>query len=81
MDEMVSIPPVVGEPGLDDDDDFDVLADGVVVGRIMKAATAPLGLPDVRLSRRSHADARVRGDPRGRDGRLREKLAAGVGAP
>jgi hypothetical protein len=27
------------------DDDFDVLADGVVVGRIMKAAAAPVGLP------------------------------------
>jgi hypothetical protein len=25
------------------DDDFDVLADGVVVGRIMKAAAAPVG--------------------------------------
>jgi hypothetical protein len=27
------------------DDDFDVLADGVVVGRIMKAAAAPVGTP------------------------------------
>ena len=27
------------------DDDFDVLADGVVVGRIMEAAAAPVGLP------------------------------------
>ena len=26
------------------DDDFDVLCDGVVVGRIMKAAAAPVGL-------------------------------------
>jgi hypothetical protein len=26
------------------DDDFDVLADGVVVGRIMKAAAAPVGM-------------------------------------
>jgi hypothetical protein len=26
------------------DDDFDVLADGVVVGRIMKTATAPVGM-------------------------------------
>jgi hypothetical protein len=25
------------------DDDFDVLADGVVVGRIMKAAAVPVG--------------------------------------
>ena len=27
-----------------DDDDFDVLADGVVVGRIMKAAAVPVGM-------------------------------------
>ena len=27
------------------DDDFDVLADGVVVGRIMKAAASPEGTP------------------------------------
>jgi hypothetical protein len=27
------------------DDDYDVIADGVVVGRIMKAAAAPLGTP------------------------------------
>ena len=27
------------------DDDFDVLADGAVVGRIMKAAAAPVGAP------------------------------------
>jgi hypothetical protein len=28
-----------------DDDDYDVLADGIVVGRIMKAAAAPVGTP------------------------------------
>jgi hypothetical protein len=27
------------------DDDFDVLANGVVVGRIMKASAAPVGTP------------------------------------
>jgi hypothetical protein len=27
------------------DDDYDVLADGIVVGRIMRAAAAPLGTP------------------------------------
>ena len=27
------------------DDDYDVLADGEVVGRIMKAAAAPIGQP------------------------------------
>ena len=28
-----------------DDDDFDVLADGAVVGRIFKAYAAPMGMP------------------------------------
>jgi hypothetical protein len=28
-----------------DDDDYDVLAEGIVVGRIMKAEAAPVGLP------------------------------------
>ena len=27
------------------DDDYDVLADGVVIGRLMKAAAAPIGTP------------------------------------
>jgi len=27
------------------EDDYDVLADGVVVGRVMKAAAAPVGTP------------------------------------
>ena len=27
------------------DDDYDVLADGVVVGRILKSAAAPVGMP------------------------------------
>jgi hypothetical protein len=27
------------------EDDYDVLADGIVVGRIMKAAAAPVGQP------------------------------------
>jgi hypothetical protein len=28
-----------------DDDDYDVLADGVIVGRIMETAAAPVGTP------------------------------------
>jgi hypothetical protein len=38
------------------DDDYDVLADGVVVGRIFKAAASPVGSPWMccRLSRRSN---------------------------
>jgi len=56
-----------------DDDDFDVLADGGVVGRIMKTVCRASWLAvdvDARLrpSRRSHADARLCGDARGRDG-------------
>jgi hypothetical protein len=55
------------------DDDFDVLADGVVVGRIMKAASvAGRNVLDVdarfRAPRRPHANARLRADARGRDG-------------
>jgi len=30
-----------------DDDDYDVLADGVVVGRIMETAAAPVGQPSM----------------------------------
>jgi hypothetical protein len=46
------------------EDDFDVLADGVVVGRIMKAEAAPVGDPmDVdagfRPSRRPHTHSRI----------------------
>ena len=60
------------------DDDFDVVADGVVVGRIMKAAAAPVGVPWLwthPVLRRSSADARLRGEARGRDGGVREELA------
>jgi hypothetical protein len=32
-------------PGEWKDDDYDVLADGAVVGRMMKAAAAPVGTP------------------------------------
>jgi len=64
------------------DDDYDVLCDGLVVGRIMKAAAAPVGAVDVdarvRLSRGPHANARLRADARGRHGGVRKKLAVGV---
>src|SRR6516164_115430 len=36
------------------------------------------GRPRLRATRRSHADAWLRGDARGRDGGVREELAAGV---
>jgi hypothetical protein len=62
------------------DDDFDVHTDGAVIGRIMKVhATCRLALDvDARFRARGpHSDARLRGDARGRDGGVREKLAAG----
>jgi hypothetical protein len=53
-----------------------VLADGVVVGRIMKAAAAPVRYAvdvdiGLRVARRPHADDRLRRDARGRDGGIR----------
>jgi hypothetical protein len=60
------------------EDDYDVLADGVVVGRIMKAAAVPVGMSWMWPPRRPHADARLRAEARGRDGGVRQKLAAGM---
>jgi hypothetical protein len=63
------------------DDDFDVLADGVVVGGIMKAAAAPIGQPWLwTLAFGQHEDrtSRLRANARGRDGGIRQELAAGV---
>jgi hypothetical protein len=66
------------------DDHFDVLADGVVVGRTFKTNAAPVGSPwsgrSPSASRGSHADARLRGNSRGGDGGVRQVLAAGVTA-
>jgi hypothetical protein len=57
------------------DDDFDVLANGEVVGRFYKASAAPVHSPwmwNTRFSasRGSNANARLCCDRRGRDGRL-----------
>jgi hypothetical protein len=65
------------------DDDFDVLADGAVVGRIMRVHAAPGGnAVDAdtcfRSPRGPHANARLYRDARGRHGGVREKLAEGV---
>ena len=49
------------------DDDYDVRADGIAVGRIMKAAAAPVGTPWMWTM----ADARLRADTRGCDGGVR----------
>ena len=40
------------------DDDYDVLAEGIVVGRIMKAAAAPLGTPWVWTVAYGHHEVR-----------------------
>jgi hypothetical protein len=60
-----------------------VLADGVVIGRIMKAAAAPVGTSSMwTLMFDCHEDrtpeARLRADARGRDGGVREELAKEV---
>jgi hypothetical protein len=65
------------------DDDYNVLENGVVVGRIFKVPVAPEGRPwmwasGLRLSQRPHADALLRGITRGCDGGIRQELAAGV---
>jgi hypothetical protein len=66
------------------DDDYDVLADSVVVGRIFNAAASPVGMPwlwtlafghhEDRTPPHGYAASRARGG----DDRVREKLAAGV---
>jgi hypothetical protein len=64
------------------EDDFDVIADGFVVGRIFKVNAAPVGEPwmwtRLRASRRPHGNARLCRDARGRNGGIRQELAAGV---
>jgi hypothetical protein len=60
-------------------EDYDVLADGAVVGRIFQVHAAPrrnavdvdIGL---RASRGSHSDTRLCRDPRSRDGGIRQEL-------
>jgi len=58
-----------------------VLCDGVVVGRIMKVAAVLVGMFwmwTLAYDVGSLAAARLRADARGRDGGVREKLAAGI---
>ena len=61
------------------DDDYDVLENGVVVGRIFCLdAVGPQGRPWMWASRPQRGNtagsARIRADARSRDGRLREEL-------
>ena len=65
------------------DDDFDVLSNGTVVGRIFKVHAAPVGSPWMWTLAFGYQEDRtpthpLRCDPRGRDGSVREELAAGV---
>jgi hypothetical protein len=58
------------------DDDFDVLADGAVVGRIFKVHAAPVGMPWMWTlafghHEGSHTVLWLQGDARGRDGGFR----------
>ena len=80
MSSLILKPASASRPGGDwNADDFDVLADGVVVGRIMLAAAAPVGSPWLwTLAYGPHADARLRADARGGDGGVREELEARV---
>jgi len=65
------------------DDDFDVLVIGIVVGRIFKSNSSPVGSPWMWTlafghDEDSHTDAQLRSDARGGHGGVREELAAGV---
>ena len=63
------------------DDDNDVLAEGIVVGRIMKTAASPAGTPWLWTLAFGHHEnrtphPRICRNPRGRHGSVREELAA-----
>ena len=64
------------------EDDYDVLADPAVVGRILKVYAAPIGPPWMWTLAFGHhgdnADARLCRDARGCDGRVRKELAEGM---
>jgi hypothetical protein len=60
------------------DEDYDVLVDGIVVDRIMKVHAAPVGTPwlwTLTFGQHEDANARLRADARGRDGGIRQELA------
>ena len=63
------------------EDDYDVLADGTVVGRIMKAAAAPVGTPwmwTLLLYHEGRTPTHGYEPTRGSDGRVRQELAEGM---
>jgi hypothetical protein len=64
-----------------DDDDFDVLADGVVVGRIFNSNAGPVGSPwmwTLAFGYHEHRTPHPRLRRARRDGGIRQKLAAGM---
>src|SRR5215831_6760142 len=65
------------------DDDYDVLAGGVVIGRILKSAAAPAGTPWLWTPAYGHHEDRTpthayEADARGCDGSVRQELAAPI---
>ena len=67
------------------DDDFDVLADGAVVGRNLKVHAAPVGSPWIWTLAYGHNEDRTQTHgyaetSRGRDGGVRKELAANLNA-
>jgi hypothetical protein len=67
------------------DDDYDVLADGVLVGRIFKANAAPVGAPWMWTLAFGHHEDRTPthgyAATRGGNGGVREELAEGMTTP
>src|SRR5437899_759350 len=61
------------------DDDYDVICDGAVVGRIFKAGASPVGLPWLWTLAFGHLEDRTpthgyEATRKGRDGGIRQKL-------
>ena len=70
-----------GDPSRRRDNDYDVLENGVIVGRIFKVPVAPKDRPWMcERPRRAHLarSARLCRDARGRDGSVREEVAQGL---
>ena len=58
--------------------DYEVIADDWIVGRIVLSDTSPAERPWLWSLDRPHPDARLRGDTRGGHGRIRQELAARI---
>ena len=81
IDQILTVAANATPPRDPNDDDFDVLCDGVVVGRIMKAAAVPVGMSWMwTLAFGYHEDRTATHgyEPGGRHGGVRQELAAGI---